>query len=270
MGLYFHIALFQWFQESANGEWFGWFQKAKHTLARLLQGMRSVLLLEFRSPVIRVCHHFICSVQGNISSESAYNCKSWNFAHWTLLIPCSFVVIHSQSELLAVGGAATGPLDASFCTNQRAQACKLRVLAILFCKSVVSNMAQGVESMWSVMKLHQISEHLCTNVQDLTETHQSARGLHLLLCWCAAFDSMILLSISCGSCKAAVNAMTQGYVPFVDSAELACGTLTAQCRAISGQIGWSLRGCSTLLELMQAPVHISESTKSIVYDDVYC
>ena len=92
-------------------------------------------------------------------------------------------------------------------------------------------MAQGVESMWSIMKLHHISEHLCTNVQDLTETHQSARGLHLLLCWCAAFDSMILLSISCRSCKAAVNAMTQGYVPFVDSAELACGTLTAQCRA---------------------------------------
>ena len=32
-------------------------------------------------------------------------------------------------ELLSVGGAATGSLDASFCTNQRAQACKLRVLA---------------------------------------------------------------------------------------------------------------------------------------------
>lgn len=50
-------------------------------------------------------------------------------------------------ELLAVGGAAvaagaatdTGSLDASFCTNQRAQACKIRVLAALFFEDSASN-----------------------------------------------------------------------------------------------------------------------------------
>jgi len=36
------------------------------------------------------------------------------------------------------------------------------------------------------------------------------------------------LSMSCKSCKAAANAMLQGFIPFVDSAELACGALTAQ------------------------------------------
>ena len=36
------------------------------------------------------------------------------------------------------------------------------------------------------------------------------------------------LSMSCKSCKAAANAMAQGFIPFVDSAELACGALTAQ------------------------------------------
>ena len=52
MRLYLDMALFQRFQESVNGEWFGWFQKAKRTLVRLLQGMRSVLLLEFLSSFI--------------------------------------------------------------------------------------------------------------------------------------------------------------------------------------------------------------------------
>ena len=80
--------------------------------------------------------------------------------------------------------------------------------------------------LWSYIKFHRIRY---TNVQDLAETHQST---HLLVCWCAAFDSMICLSMSCKSCKAAVNAMTQGFVPFVDSAELACGALTAQRGAI--------------------------------------
>ena len=36
------------------------------------------------------------------------------------------------------------------------------------------------------------------------------------------------LSMSCKLYKAAVNAMTQGFIPFVDSAELACGALIAQ------------------------------------------
>ena len=43
------------------------------------------------------------------------------------------------------------------------------------------------------------------------------------------------------SCKSAVNATTQGFMPFVDSAELACRALTAQ------RWGWNTHGCSTLL-----------------------
>ena len=50
------------------------------------------------------------------------------------------IYLFFHCELLAVGGAAaaagaatdTGSLDASFCTNQRAQACKVRFLAARF------------------------------------------------------------------------------------------------------------------------------------------
>ena len=57
-----------------------------------------------------------------------------------------------QRELLAVGGAAgaagaatdTGSLDASFCTNQRVQACKLGVLVARFYTSCFSCGLQSV------------------------------------------------------------------------------------------------------------------------------
>ena len=84
-------------------------------------------------------------------------------------------------------------------------------------------MAQGV-----VTKPHQISANCAQMYRILQKLTSLLGSFHLLVCWCAAFDSMICLSMSCKSCKAAVNAMTQGFVPFVDSAELACGALTAQ------------------------------------------
>ena len=86
-------------------------------------------------------------------------------------------------------------------------------------------------------------------------------SFHLLVCWCAAFDSMICLSMSCKWCKAAVNAMTQGFVPFVDSAELACGALTAQRGAIFFTIPQVKQG--------EVYIHVNLPTESILYDDVY-
>eukprot|EP00434_Breviolum_minutum_P042591 symbB.v1.2.037919.t1/scaffold5739.1/size24072/3 len=77
----------------------------------------------------------------------------------------------------AVGGAATGSLDASFCTNQRAQACKL------------------------------------------------------------------------------------SFVPFVDSAELACGALTAQRGTIFFTIPQVKQG--------EVYIHVNLPTESMLYDDVY-
>ena len=53
--------------------------------------------------------------------------------------------------------------------------------------------------------------------------------------------------------------MTQGFVPFVDSAELACGALTAQRGAIFFTIPQVKQG--------EVYIHVNLPTESILYDD---
>ena len=141
----------------------------------------------------------------------------------------------------AVGGAATGSLDASFCTNQRAQACKLSFVPFVDSAELACGLGQTCQKAPDGQSLCQCAVGTCSSDGSCGglnpfETNKTSDQAPDASAGETAVGGAATGSLDASFCtNQRAQACKLSFVPFVDSAELACGLGQTCQKAPDGQ-----------------------------------